>query len=409
MSIEYRYSNFGEKVLIVDSKDGICLKMSKEKFDLVGHEGIEKELTEIKNQGIVPTAYMNDKVNTVYLFVTNRCNLKCEFCSMRSNNNSIKKLDLDWNSFNASFFKKIKDLSPRKIIISGGEPLLFKDLPILLRKLNEETESKIIIQSNGWLLTSEIIEQIKGLVHSFEISTSHFKDLKRLKDLAREMKESSLDLVLTFIYEKEKDLSNMKVIMDIAAEYDANFLLHFVDYAGSAADNEHTILDSKSRLNVYYKFCEYILLKGYADKRFAEGLFVPIMPSHPCSAYGKMAAFFPDGNIYMCHSLQEEKYHLCSIDDNENVVEQINRKKVDESIKKLFDVNQNEKCKNCKFNLICGGFCPNLLSKETLQDCELRKIMYVFNIFFFDYNKTPHNNLESFKLFCEKKEYEEYL
>lgn len=31
------------------------------------------------------------QMNTIYLFVTDYCNLNCEFCAMRSNNKDIKK------------------------------------------------------------------------------------------------------------------------------------------------------------------------------------------------------------------------------------------------------------------------------------------------------------------------------
>ena len=34
------------------------------------------------------------QMNTIYLFVTDYCNLNCEFCAMRSNNKDIKKVCL---------------------------------------------------------------------------------------------------------------------------------------------------------------------------------------------------------------------------------------------------------------------------------------------------------------------------
>ena len=63
------------------------------------------------------------------VYLTNRCNLRCEMCSQYGEN--FKELacpDLPLEEWK-KFFDSISDVSPKpKIILMGGEPLLYKDV-----------------------------------------------------------------------------------------------------------------------------------------------------------------------------------------------------------------------------------------------------------------------------------------
>lgn len=73
----------------------------------------------------------------------------------------------------------------------------------------------------------------------------------------------------------------------MAAYYDADFLLHFVDYAGSAADRGYPLLNYQERLKVYCYFAKYIIEKGYTNKRFAGIKAAMILVDPKCgSEYG---------------------------------------------------------------------------------------------------------------------------
>lgn len=409
MEFDYKASFFADKALIVDKKTGICLKMDLDKYNSCSQDEILQKLRSINDMGIFSLPYEKISVNTAYIFVTNNCNLYCQFCSMRSDNKKIEKINLLWSEIGENLIQQLKEINPRKIIISGGEPLLLKELPEILEEIKKEIGAKVILQSNGWLLTGDRIAQIQGNIDSIELSTSHVIYNDNLESILKILKGYNTETVLTFVYEREEDCERMKKIIDLAARYETDFLLHFVDYAGSAADNNYLLLDADSRLKIYHEFAKYLIEKGYTEKSFAEGLFVPIMPSHPCSAYGKMVAVYPNGNIYMCHSLVSEKFMLGNLADVTSIKDNLDQARSSEEIKSCFDINNNQKCKECKFNIICGGFCPNISKIESLQNCSLKKIMYIFNLFFFKLNNSNKQNLENFISFCENQKYIPYL
>lgn len=409
MEFDYKTSVFFDKAVIVDKKTGICFKMDLDKFNSNSEDDIVQKLISINKMGVFSASYKKVSVNTAYVFVTNNCNLRCDFCSMRSNNEEIEKINLAWSEVGEKLIRQLRELRPRKIIISGGEPLLLKELPEILMKMKKEVGSRVILQSNGRFLTEKKVDEIQSNIDSIEISTSHITDYDSLENTLKLLKRNNIDIVLTFIYEREKDKYRMRNVVDLAAKYETDFLLHFVDYAGSAADNNYTFLDSETRLKVYYEFAEYLLEKGYAEKQFAAGLFMPIMPSHPCSAYGKMVAIFPNGNAYMCHSLVYEKFKLGNLADVTSLKDNLEQVRNNEEIRNCFELSNTPKCLECKFNIICGGFCPNISKIENMQDCYLRKIMYIFNLFFYKQNSTNEENLRNFMTYCENKKYLPYL
>lgn len=86
------------------------------------------------------------------VYLTNRCNLRCEMCSQYGENYKEfagKELSFDeW----VKFFETINDVNPKpKIILMGGEPLLYKDFDNILDYLNKN-DFGIHIITNGVFL-----------------------------------------------------------------------------------------------------------------------------------------------------------------------------------------------------------------------------------------------------------------
>ncbi len=86
------------------------------------------------------------------IYLTNRCNLACEMCSQYGENfkeNAPQELSLeDWEKF----LLDISDTNPKpKIILMGGEPLLYKNFDKLFQML-QDFQFPVHIVTNGTLL-----------------------------------------------------------------------------------------------------------------------------------------------------------------------------------------------------------------------------------------------------------------
>ena len=100
-------------------------------------------------------------VGDLRISVTERCNFKCVYCLPDGDHVHGKKTDIltfeEIERLTAIFVK----LGIRKIRITGGEPLIRRDLHLLIEKINRIDETlDIAITTNGYFLK----EQIKALV-----------------------------------------------------------------------------------------------------------------------------------------------------------------------------------------------------------------------------------------------------
>lgn len=80
--------------------------------------------------------YSNDVFVTLYLNITNQCNLNCEYCYIHDKKDYEKSAELG-NLINA-----IDTVNPQQVVITGGEPLLYPELIQSLIRYYESSLSK---------------------------------------------------------------------------------------------------------------------------------------------------------------------------------------------------------------------------------------------------------------------------
>ncbi len=89
------------------------------------------------------------------LYVTDRCNLDCGYCTEYDNSRPHPKLeDLK------KWIKKIRDLGTMRIALVGGEPLVHPDIVEIVRYCRE-LGFATSLTTNGFLLTREKVKQLE--------------------------------------------------------------------------------------------------------------------------------------------------------------------------------------------------------------------------------------------------------
>lgn len=395
--LKYKAIEFGNKTLLVLDKWGICLTVSTKNYKMWSESYLQTKIYQaIKRR---PNFYEEKKytINTAYIFVTESCNLQCKFCSMRSDQKGSKpQIAMTESLVEEKVIPLLKRIIPRKIIISGGEPLLHKNICSIIRKISTSLKTRIILQTNGTLLDEKFISSIAGVLDSIEISTSHYNNIYELESYIQLCKEKKINITFSYIY--EGDLEKLYNIIDLAAKYDLGFILNFVAPTGSALDKDYNILKSEERLFVFRKLAEYILKKNYTDKLLIDIFRTPIIPSRPCGAYGRMFAIFPEGEMYLCHSLKYQDYYIGNISQESSmeIEEQWKNLLEKENIKNMFNLKNIPICTSCKFAPICGGICTGEKHNKREPDCTLRKVFWLYNILFYNEKNTSEENLKKF-------------
>ena len=201
-----------------------------------------------------------------------RCNLKCQHCYSSSSPESTQELPLEL------ILQAVSDARTEGynvLGVSGGEPLLYKPLPLVLqqaRKLGMTTS----ITTNGILLNQRKIEDLRehinliaisldgvaqshnrmrGTSQAFELMTRCLEDLREAK------------VCFGFIFTLTlHNLNELEIIADFAVEQGASLLqVHPLEEVGRAEEN--LVNSAPDELELAYAFLEVARIQElYADK-----------------------------------------------------------------------------------------------------------------------------------------------
>src|SRR5690554_4405055 len=95
---------------------------------------------------------------SVRLSLTDRCNLRCAYCMPAKGMKFLPRAEvLDFEDL-AFAAKVLASLGVKSVRISGGEPLVRKDLPEFVRMLREAGTTKVAMTTNALLLKRHAAE-----------------------------------------------------------------------------------------------------------------------------------------------------------------------------------------------------------------------------------------------------------
>ncbi|GAI51335.1 unnamed protein product, partial [marine sediment metagenome] len=99
----------------------------------------------------------NNKISikNIYIHITKSCNLHCKYCYFNAGKAMKKEL---YFSELLSLFKEIVSIGPKKVIFTGGEPLLRKDIFYLVNNFRNMLNGKrmnFCLMSNGLLIDNK--------------------------------------------------------------------------------------------------------------------------------------------------------------------------------------------------------------------------------------------------------------
>lgn len=245
----------------------------------------------------------------------------------------------------------------------------------------------------------------KPNIDEIDFSTMHMfgtpEKEKQLVEHIEMCQQAGIKVVLSFIYEKTNEADMYKLI-DIAAKYDTDVLFNIVSPVGRAKDNSEILTDTE-RIDMNLKILNYMLGKGYENKKIARGFHQRIQVRDSCGGYGKVMAIYPEGDIYMCQCMEKCQFKMGNIikDTPQKILVRLEEMMNTEEIKKTFCVTYKEICRECDYRYICGGRC--LASDEPYDyRCIFIKSMLKYVLFYYNAKEDKRKQLEHYKQYLEQ-------
>ncbi len=266
-------------------------------------------------------------IEYIRISITDRCNLNCIYCSPRQKFNFIPKEEILTYEEILRILKIGARYGIKKVRITGGEPLLRKNLPDFIRMISEIKEIETIALSTNGLLLKVFAEKLKesGLnrvnISLDTLIPSKFKMITGSDKLSsvfqgiNEVKRAGIKSIRinTVVM---RDLNSDEVLDLIDFAYENNVILRFIEYMPNCVDKEWkekffskdevlNLIKSKFDIEVIQPLdvsspARYYILGGRGQKI---GIISPI--THNFCGKCNRLRLTADGNIMACLQSQE--------------------------------------------------------------------------------------------------------
>jgi len=221
------------------------------------------------------------------LSITNKCNLKCKFCSC---SDADKQLELDAKRI-FTILQKAKQAGCLSVTITGGgEPLLHPKVNEIIREC-KRLDILVGLVTNGTML-DKLKENIGWCRISFDpdrVFSSDFADkIKKIKERLPKI-EWAFSFVLIDNETKKNDFGDLRKLVEFANVSNFTHVRVVVDIFHP---NESLILQAHS------------ILKGIDERVFYQSRAHPTKGSKKCWISLLKPTIGTDGNIYPCCGVQ---------------------------------------------------------------------------------------------------------
>lgn len=116
------------------------------------------------------------RLQNIFLHVTRRCNFHCSYCYLSAGAAMADEMS---TSEYTRLAPQIAALRPRKVVFTGGEPLLRDDILLLLSDLRSaDPEHRVLrcLNTNRGLMTKELAKSFVGLVDEARVSVDALRE-----------------------------------------------------------------------------------------------------------------------------------------------------------------------------------------------------------------------------------------
>ena len=319
-------------------------------------------------------------VSLMYLNITTKCNLLCEYCFIEQATQSQNRvMRMSTNTARVAIDKFVEEIDAKndglgEIIIYGGEPTLNRK--VLMDSISyaraRKPDLKISIVTNGTLLDEKLVKFLSENLIGVGLSLD---GPKPINDKNRVFKNSQLSVY--DVVERNIELMNehsiryslsATVSKDVIENKEQVFswlknsdiknvfwnILHFSSYTDSWGDFYENMADFM--IESYDKLLEYKIGEGKLNEHL--DLFINNhFRFHSCGAVGlNQITIQPNGNICICQGDSRTDDHTVGNILRDNISHVV-QNETENYWKKLYTVD-NDTCIACPALYVCGGGCP---------------------------------------------------
>ena len=166
------------------------------------------------------------KISYLRLAITDRCNLRCQYCMPAQGINIVDRTDLLSYKEMYRITRVLSELGVNKVRLTGGEPFVRRDFVNFLESLSfNDKLDEINITTNGALISNHIEKLEKLNINSINLSIDSLKKEKFAKITRRDV----FDEVFETFQKLKNSKLNLKLNVVIQAGFNTDEIIDFVE------------------------------------------------------------------------------------------------------------------------------------------------------------------------------------
>lgn len=325
---------------------------------------IREVINMLKDKKILSNGRCGDKVyfKDIYLALTNRCNLKCVHCASHSSPNENDKLKYNDICF---ILDNIALLNTRRLILTGGEPLVREDFYQIVNYINNNKICKeLYLSTNGTLINKNNVEFIVKNFDRIDMSLDGVDEkscsLIRGKNVFNKVintvnllhEKNFYNITLSMVFD-QKNIDRFEEFRLLNKNMNTIPIERYFEPVGRGISNKSIFTEDESFLPLSISTINEYMLDTGND---SYNKYTPFS----CNACEEQLFINYDGEMYPCPSLVKSSYRLGSSMDMK-IINKIKLNNLDGfagyiNLKKIYPYYY-DKCKKCDVNLFCLK-CP---------------------------------------------------
>lgn len=356
-------------------------KSIEETFDFFCEEEIINVITQIEAKKFENPLVYDKREFNICIYLTNKCNLRCEHCYMYSGDLKINELPAAvWKNLLNNFKKN----DGKCVTFTGGELLLYRDWLEILKYAKESLGLTVAVLSNGLLWKDELIKQASKYIDQIQISVDGYDENSYFKVRKAFGFFKALDT------SKKFSKLGTKVSLAVTPLYDGldKFIIEFkkfiIDFKKDNTDIQidlslelipgRNIVISPEKNKKYRQSLKKLVNDLYPEYYF-ENFAINYIETNRMSNCGfGSITIAPDGAVYWCNRITELKseYNIKTTSIGE-------LKQLSENVREKTSVDHVRPCSDCEIRYICGGGCRLKYKKISSTDLDRQKILFETN------------------------------
>jgi len=327
---------------------------------------------------------VNNKFLTLWIHITDRCNLKCSYCYIPTirKPTDIQEETLDGLRNKLLELVDLYDIEKISLRLAGGEPFskfsLWKDWVANLKEHFENSPCYLHVGclTNMTIMNDEILEYVQKYKIGLGISLDGINDWHdktriyingkpSFKTVSQNIKRLQ-SLGIGFNIMVVASNNNIGGLLEATKYFiEHNIPFRFSDVKGEDFNRQ----EFREVLSACYQEIETAIESGYEFSRLHSlcDLNFGMVSPNACSMGKNGAAIYVDGGIYFCHTQFGDKEPLGGVISKDDLFTTIRKGQ------ELFLAEEkHEDCMKCRYRLVCASGCPVYRTEDNKSpECEL--------------------------------------